>query len=175
MVFGPEDDFFNRFATLATRAPALPLMGGGKTRFQPVFVTDVARAVVQSLARPQASGVKFELGGPTVYSFEDLMRLMLAVIERKTPLVPISFGAARSIGGMGDLVARTGLFAPPLTTDQVELLRTDNVVAAGASGLADLAVAPSAMEPILPTYLYRFRPGGQYADGVRAALPSVAA
>lgn len=175
VVFGPEDEFFNRFATMASQAPALPLIGGGKTRFQPVFVSDVASAVTQALAEPKSAGTKFELGGPAIYSFEELMRLMLAVIERKKPLVPISFGAARMIGGLGDLIARISPFAPPLTTDQVELLRTDNVVTGGALGLTDLGVTPNAMESILPTYLYRFRPGGQYAEGVRAALPPAVA
>jgi NADH dehydrogenase len=174
VVFGPEDDFFNRFAQMASVAPALPLIGGGLTRFQPVFVANVAQAAVHSLDRADAAGGVYELGGPGVYSFEELMRLMLAVIQRKRPLVKISFGAARTLGAFGDLMARTGLLAPPLTTDQVTLLQADNVVSAGAPGLADLGVTPSAAEPILPSYLYRFRPRGQYADGLAAATPRAA-
>lgn len=170
VVFGPEDDFFNRFAALATQAPVMPLIGGGRTRFQPVYVGDVAQAAASALDR--AGGQTYELGGPTVYSFEALMRLTLGVIDRKKPLLSISFGAARFLGGFGDILARTGLIAPPLTTDQVELLRADNVVAADALGLADLGVAATAVEAIVPTYLYRFRRGGQYAEGVLAGLPS---
>jgi NADH dehydrogenase len=175
VVFGQEDSFFNRFGAMATQAPALPLIGGGQTRFQPVFVSDVAKAVAESLIRPEAPDATFELGGPGVYTFEALMRLMLGIIDRKTPLVTIPFGAARTIGTIGDVLSRTGLFAPPLTVDQVELLRSDNVVGEGVPGLADLGVTATALEAILPTYLFRYRDGGQYADGVRAALPSAAA
>ncbi len=170
VVFGPEDDFFNRFAEMATRAPALPLIGGGHTRFQPVFVSDVAQAVSAALARDDAAGQTYEVGGPTVYSFEDLMRLMLAVIDRKRALVTVSFGLAGFLGKLGEMVARTGLVTPPLTADQVELLRADNVVSNGALGLTDLGVTPSPIEPILPTYLYRFRRRGQYAEELRAAV-----
>lgn len=172
VVFGPEDDFFNRFAEMATRAPALPLVGGGHTRFQPVFVSDVARAVSAALARDEAAGQAYELGGPTIYSFEELMRLMLAVIDRKRALVSVPFGLASFLGRLGEVMARTGLVTPPLTADQVELLRVDNVVSSDVFGLADLGVAPSAAEPILPTYLYRFRRRGQYAEELRAAVSS---
>jgi uncharacterized protein YbjT (DUF2867 family) len=172
VVFGPEDDFFNRFGEMATWAPALPLIGGGRTRFQPVFVSDVARAVSAALARDEAAGRIYELGGPTVYSFEALMRLMLAVIDRKRALVTVPFGLARFLGKLGEMTARTGLVTPPLTADQVELLRNDNVVSNEALGLTDLGVAPSAAEPILPTYLYRFRRRGQYAEELRAAVAS---
>ncbi|HEY1414678.1 MAG TPA: complex I NDUFA9 subunit family protein [Caulobacteraceae bacterium] len=170
VVFGPEDDFFNRFAEMATWAPALPLVGGGHTQFQPVFVSDVAQAVTAALAT--SGGQTYELGGPTVYSFEGLMRLMLAVIDRKRALVSISFGLASFLGKLGEMMARTGIVTPPLTADQVELLRADNVVSNGALGLVSLGVAPSAAEPILPTYLYRFRRRGQYAEGLRAAVSS---
>jgi len=170
VIFGSGDAFFNRFASMATLAPALPLIGGGKTRFQPVFVGDVAAAVAQALAEP---GGVYELGGPAVYTFEALMRHMLEVIDRRPSLVTVPWGAARVIGGIGDLMARIGL-APPLTRDQVELLRVDNIVGQGAPGLAQLGIAPTAIEAIIPTYLYRYRKGGQYAEAIQAAVPAPA-
>lgn len=173
VIFGPGDAFFNRFAAMAVSAPFLPLIGGGQTRFQPVFVGDVAAAVAAALTDPAAAGQTFELGGPEIYSFEALMRLMLAVIERRRPLAPISFALARRLGGIGDLVARTGLLAPPLTSDQVELLRADNVVSAGAPGLAGLGVAATPLEAVIPSYLYRFRKGGQYAEALHLAEPAL--
>jgi NADH dehydrogenase len=167
VIFGPGDAFFNRFAAMAVSTPALPLIGGGATRFQPVFVGDVAAAVEAALTDPTAEGQTYELGGPAVYSFEALMRLMLAVIERRAPLVRIGFGAARRLGQLGDLMARAGL-TPPITSDQVELLRTDNVVTPGALGLADLGVSPTPVEAVIATYLYRYRKGGQYAEALHA-------
>ncbi len=163
IVFGAEDSFFNRFAQMATLAPALPLIGGGGTRFQPVFVGDVAQAVVQALDDPKAAGRTYELGGPGIYTFKALMALMLAQIGRNRALAPIPFGIADLMGRAGDIMASLGL-PPPITRDQVAMLRTDNVVAPGALGLADLGIAPQALEPIIETYLYRFRKGGQYAE-----------
>jgi NADH dehydrogenase len=170
VVFGQDDRFFNRFAEMAMISPALPLIGGGQTRFQPVFVGDVAQAVAEAVWNTDAAGRTYELGGPTIYTFEALMRLLLAEIGRRRLLVPIPFGIAGLLGSLGDLLAATPL-APPITSDQVQLLRVDNVVAQGALGLADLGVAASALEPIIPTYLYRFLKGGQYAEqtGSRAA------
>jgi NADH dehydrogenase len=170
VVFGQGDQFFNRFAEMAMISPALPLIGGGQTRFQPVFVGDVAQAVAEAVWNPDAAGRTYELGGPTIYSFEALMRLLLAEIGRRRILVPIPFGIAGLLGSVGDLLAATPL-APPITSDQVELLRVDNVVSPAALGLADLGVTASALEPIIPTYLYRFLKGGQYAEqtGSRAA------
>jgi NADH dehydrogenase len=167
VVFGPADAFFNRFASMAVMSPFLPLIGGGATRFQPVFVGDVAQACASALTG--ARSATYELGGPAVYTFEQLMRLTLAVIERRRLLVKVSFGAATTLGKVGDLIAKTGLMAPPITTDQVELLREDNVVGPGAAGLADLGVAATAVEAIIPTYLYRYRKGGQYAEATQAA------
>ncbi len=164
VVFGADDHFFNRFAAMAMGSPALPLIGGGRTRFQPVFVGDVAAAVAQAIEDPLAAGRTYELGGPTVYSFRDLMELLLKEIRRPRALVPIPFAAAKLLGLAGDIVAAATPFAPALTTDQVEILRADNVVSPGAPGLADLGVAASALEPIVATYLYRYRRGGQYAD-----------
>ncbi|MFI4975170.1 MAG: complex I NDUFA9 subunit family protein [Caulobacterales bacterium] len=165
IVFGPDDHFFNRFAGMAVFSPALPLIGGGHTRFQPVFVGDVGKAVAAAVASPDAAGQTYELGGPGVYSFRDLMELTLKEIGRSRMLLAIPFGAAKLIGAAGDLVALSPFpIAPLLTDDQVELLRADNIVHEGALDLADLGVQPTALEPILPTYLYRFRKGGQYAD-----------
>ncbi|MBV8593754.1 MAG: complex I NDUFA9 subunit family protein [Caulobacteraceae bacterium] len=168
VVFGPEDRFFNRFAQMAMVSPALPLIGGGATRMQPVFVADVAEAVARALERPEAPGGAYELGGPGVYSFKALMHLLLAEIGRARLLVPIPFWGAGAIGRGGDLMAAIGL-PPPLTADQVELLRADNVVSPGTPGLADLGIEASAVEPIIPTYLYRYRRGGQYAEISAAA------
>ncbi|MEO8812104.1 MAG: complex I NDUFA9 subunit family protein [Caulobacteraceae bacterium] len=169
IVFGAADRFFNRFAAMATLSPALPLIGGGATRFQPVFVTDVANAVGEAAIQSVAAGRTYELGGPAVRTFRELMELMLREIGRSRLLVPIPFGVASLMGAAGDLVAATGLIAPPITRDQVDLLRSDNVVSADALGLADLGIVASAMEPIVPTYLYRYRKGGQYAELTRAA------
>jgi NADH dehydrogenase len=163
VIFGPEDAFFNRFAAMAGLSPALPLIGGGSTRFQPVYVGDVAQAVAAALAMPETEGRTFELGGPQVYSFRDLMVLMLAVIQRRRILAPIPFPIATLLGRAGDLAAALGA-PPPISTDQVALLRSDNIVDPSASGLAELGVTPSPLEPILPTYLYVYRPGGQYAE-----------
>ncbi len=167
-MFGPGDAFFNRFAAMAVSSPALPLIGGGATRFQPVFVGDVAAAVGATLSDPSAQGQTYELGGPAVYSFEALMRLMLVVIERRAPLMRIGFGVARRLGQVGDLMARTGLISPLITSDQVELLRVDNVVTPGALGLADLGVSPTPVEAVIASYLYRYRKGGQYAEALHA-------
>ncbi len=166
IVFGPEDDFFNRFARMAIVSPVLPLIGGGHTLFQPVFVGDVAAAIAQCVADPATAGQTFELGGPGVYSFEALMRLILDVIERRPLLLPIPFAMANLIGMAGDLQAM--LMAPILTTDQVAALRSNNVVSPGAQGLEALGVTPTTLEAILPTYLGRYRKGGQYADLVES-------
>jgi NADH dehydrogenase len=168
VVFGPEDAFFNRFAAMAALSPALPLIGGGHTRFQPVYVGDVAAAVAQAVWDPATAGHDYDLGGPGVYTFKALMVLLLAEIRSQRLLVPIPFLAADLLGRGGDLMARIGL-PPPITRDQVALLRADNVVSPGALGLKDLGVTPSALEPIIPTYLYRFQKGGQYADELKAA------
>jgi NADH dehydrogenase len=172
VIFGPGDAFFNRFAAMAAGAPALPLIGGGQTRFQPVFVGDVAAAVAAAMENPTAAGQTFELGGPEIYTFEALMRLMLAVIERSRPLWPLSFGLAGRLGKVGDFMARSGL-VPPLTSDQVELLRADNVVSAGTPGLAELGVTATPLEAVIPSYLYRFRKGGQYAEALQMAEPAL--
>ena len=157
VIFGPEDGFFNLFAGLARMSPALPLFGGGKTRFQPVYVADVADAIVAGLTEASARGKTYELGGPKVASFAELMALMLDEIRRKRLLLPIPFF-------VGDIQATfAGLLPnPPVTRDQMKSLRADNVVSADAATLADLGISPTAMEAILPTYLHRYRRGGRF-------------
>lgn len=162
VVFGPEDEFFNRFAGMSRLGPVLPVVGAC-TRFQPVYVDDIAAAAVAALDNPTVQGV-YELGGPDVATFRELMQRMLSVIQRKRIVANIPFPVARLMaGGFGLLKTLTlGLVTPPLTTDQVRNLAVDNVVSDGARGLRDLGVAPTAMESVLPDYLWRFRPSGQY-------------
>jgi NADH dehydrogenase len=168
IVFGAEDDFFNRFGALASVSPVLPLVGGGETRFQPVYVADVAAAIARAATDPNCAGQTYELGGPGVHSFKSLMEMVNAVTYRRRTLVTVPWQAAGLIGMAGDLQAwikgGIGLVpAPILTRDQVALLKADNVVSEGAAGLAALGVAATAMEPVLPTYMYRYRKGGQFA------------
>jgi uncharacterized protein YbjT (DUF2867 family) len=158
VVFGPEDQFFNRLAALATISPVVPLIGGGETRFQPVYVGDVADAVVRCIDDPATAGRVYELGGPQVYSLRELTELLLAQIRRKRLLVDLPFGLAALQARLMALLP-----SPPLTPDQVEMLKRDNVVASGALGLEALGLTPTAVEAILPTYLDRFRRGGWYA------------
>jgi uncharacterized protein YbjT (DUF2867 family) len=157
IIFGADDSFFNKFAGLAGFAPALPLIGGGHTRFQPVYVQDVAAAALASLARADAVGQTYELGGPTIYTFRELMELMMAHTKRPRPLVHLPFWAAKFKAGFLEMLPK-----PLLTRDQVELLRTDNVVGEDAVGLGDLGVEATPCDIVLPTYLDRFRPGGRY-------------
>jgi NADH dehydrogenase len=157
IVFGPEDDFFNRFASLAVMSPFIPLIGGGETRFQPVYVGDVASAVVRVLDDPATAGRTYELGGRQVYSFRALMEVMLDEIKRHRHFIDLPFGLASFQARFLSLLPK-----PPLTPDQVEMLRRDNVVASGALDLGTLGIAPTPVEAILPTYLDRFRRGGWY-------------
>ncbi len=157
VVFGPEDQFFNRFAAMAMVSPALPLIGGGETRFQPVYAGDVADAVLKCLDDPATAGRTYELGGPKIYSFRELVELLLGEIRRKRLLVELPFGLAAFQARLMSILPN-----PPLTADQVELLKRDNVVSSGAMNLAALGIAPTAVEGILPTYLDRFRRGGWY-------------
>ena len=161
VVFGPEDDFFNRFAAMAAMGP-VPLIGGGATRFQPVYAGDVGAAITAALTDTAAPGRIYELGGPGAYSFRQLMEITLKETCRKSLLLPIPFGIARLIGVAGDLAAGIGI-TPPVTSDQVELLKTDNLADHGLPGLAELGVAPTPLESELPNYLWRFRNGGQFA------------
>jgi uncharacterized protein YbjT (DUF2867 family) len=163
IVFGPEDDFFNRFAAMARMSPVLPLVGGGKTRFQPVFVGDVAAAIVAALGSDAAKGATYELGGPTVYSFRQLLEIILQQTGRKRLLAPLPFGLASFQAFFLQLLPK-----PPLTPDQVRLLRRDNVVTDGARTLADLGITPNSVEAEVPAYLWRYRAKGQYADLAKA-------
>jgi NADH dehydrogenase len=167
IVFGQEDNFFNRFAAMAAMSPALPLIGGGHTRFQPVYVGDVAEAIARVTRDVSLQGVTYELGGPGTYSFRELMELVLRETLRRRILVPVPFGVARLMGKVAQLSAFA--IAPPITADQVELLKADNVVSGAAPGLTELGVQPTALESILPTYLYRFRRGGQFAEAAAEA------
>lgn len=168
IVFGPEDGFFNRFATMASFSPALPLIGGGKSKFQPVYVDDVADAVCAALERPDARGRTFELGGPNVYSFRELMTMMLAETGQRRLLLPIPFAAAPLAGLAGEIMGLAPFFDPPVTRDQIRLLKKDNVVGesgeAGVGALADLGVKPTTLASVLPTYMVRFRKYGQFAE-----------
>ena len=160
-MFGPEDDFFNKFGAIARLSLALPLIGGGHTRFQPVFAGDVANAVVAAIEGRTDEGKTYELGGPEVKSFKELMQLMLALIERKRLLVSIPFALAKLQASLLQLMP-----TPLLTPDQVELLRGDNVVSEAAiregRTLEALGIDPMAMETVLPSYLWRYRKAGQY-------------
>lgn len=160
IVFGSDDAFFNRFAAMAQISPVLPLFGGGATRFQPVYVDDVADAAIAALDRVDAAGGTYELGGPSVYSFRLLLELMLVEIRRKRLLVPVPFWLASLEAAVLELLP-----VPPVTRDQVELLKSDNVVSAGARTLADLGIEPTPLEIVLPTYMDKFRLGGRYAGG----------
>ncbi|PLR18875.1 complex I NDUFA9 subunit family protein [Caulobacter zeae] len=164
VVFGQDDKFFNKFGQMAASAPALPLVGGGATKFQPVFVGDVAAAIAKIIATPGAQGQTYELGGPAVYSFKELLELVLTETGRARALAPLPWPIAGLVGKLGDIQASILPLAPPLTTDQVALLKAgDNVVAPGAKGLSDLGIVPTAVEAVVPSYLYRYRKGGQYA------------
>jgi len=157
VVFGPEDQFFNRFAAMAMFSPVLPLIGGGETRFQPVYVGDVADAVVTCLEDPATAGRIYELGGPKIYSFREVLELVLNEIRRKRRFVDLPFGLAAFQARLMSILP-----SPPLTPDQVELLKGDNIVSSGALTLASLGITPTPAEVVLPTYLDRFRRGGWY-------------
>jgi NADH dehydrogenase len=157
IVFGPEDHFFNRFAAMAQLSPVLPLIGGGRTKFQPVYVGDGADAFLRRGEAEEPRGRTYELGGPRVYSFKELMQLLLRELGRKRLLLPVPFPLASLLAVFAQLLP-----GKPLTPDQVRLLRRDNVVSPGARGLADLGIAPTPVEVVLPTYLDRYRVRGYY-------------
>lgn len=166
IMFGPQDDFFNKFASMAARSPFLPLIGGGKTRFQPVYVDDVADAVATALDNEAFRGRVYELGGPEVMTFKELMELMLKIIGRKRVLVPLPFPVAGAMGSVGGALSTIPLVKTPITADQVRMLKHDNVV--GESGeevgtFEDFDIAPDSMEAILPTYLVKYRKAGQFS------------
>jgi len=161
IVFGPEDNFFNQFAGLSRLAPALPLIGGGQTKFTPLFVGDLAEAIARLIDKCEASGLTYELGGPEVFSFKQLMEFTLETIGRKRLLVPVPWPIAKVMGTVMGLLP----FAP-LTADQVELLKTDNVVSEAAAregrDLTGLGITGRSIQGIVPSYLYRYRRAGQF-------------
>jgi NADH dehydrogenase len=159
LVFGPEDKFFNKFANLARFAPALPLIGGGRTRFQPVSVSDVAAAITTCVDDASTRGKTFELGGPNVYSFREMLHIILRETGRRRLLIPLPFGLATLAGfGLQFLPGRL------LTPDQVTFLKGENVVAPDALTLQDLGIEPESLEAVLPSYLWRFRKKGQFEN-----------
>ena len=167
VVFGPEDDFLNKFAAIARISPALPLIGGGHTRFQPVFAGDVALAVRAALDGRARAGATYELGGPEVKTFKELMQLVLTTTGRARLLVPVPFWAAKLKATFLQLMPK-----PLLTPDQVELLHADSVVSDAATSegrtLAALGVDPVAMASVVPSYLWRYRAAGQFTGQAAA-------
>lgn len=175
IVFGPEDQFFNRFAAMTKSSPFLPAIGGGKTRVQPVYAGDVAEAIAAAIERKDSPGKTYELGGPRTYSFSELYDFILKTVVRKRLKLPLPFFVAKPIGLFTGAVFRYGIVvapilgAPPITGDQVELLKSDNVVGEGALGLADLGVTElESVEIIVPTYLWRHRPYGEFTEPGKA-------
>ncbi|HYE48442.1 MAG TPA: complex I NDUFA9 subunit family protein [Azospirillaceae bacterium] len=171
IVFGPEDGFFNRFARMAMLSPALPLIGGGHTKFQPVYVGDVADAIMNALSTPESQGRTYELVGPRTYTFRELMQLVLSQTGRRNRLVSLPWGLAKVKAAFLELLPWK-----PLTRDQVELLKADNVASGKEPGLAELGVLPTAAEVILPTYMDQYRVGGRFSmqrnTGSRTSLSS---
>jgi NADH dehydrogenase len=161
VVFGPEDEFFNRFARMAQMSPALPLIGGGKTKFQPVFVGNIARAIADTVEGKAKAGTVYELGGPEVHSFRDCMEIMLATIGRKRLLVPLPWGVASLMGSVFQYLP-----GKVITPDQVRSLRVDSIVSEAA--LAErrtfdaFGIKPTTLEAVLPTYLSQYRVRGEY-------------
>ncbi len=158
IVIGPEDDFFNRFAAMTRLSPALPLVGGGTTKFQPVYVGDVATVIAKTLLEPGHAGKTYELGGPQVFSFKQLMELLLTEIARSRMLVTLPSSLAAFQARFLELLP-----VPPLTRDQVLLLKQDNVVNKEALGFDALGIQPQAIEAVLPTYLDQYRRGGRFS------------
>lgn len=167
VIFGQGDGLFERFAKLAAFAPALPLIGNGETRLQPVWVGDVAEAIARAVEAPDAAGQTYELGGPAVMTLGDVIRRTLSETHQARALLPVPFFAARGLGTALGLSRFVGI-APMLTADQVTLLETDNVVSPGAAGLADLGIQPTGVDAITPSYLWRYRKGGQFAEAQAA-------
>ena len=157
VVFGPEDKFFNTFASLAQFSPVLPLLGGGKTKFAPIYVGDVAKAIVKALELNNSEPQIYELGGPENYSFKELMEILLSEIKKKRFLMPIPFGMAKFQSYFLQMMPN-----PLLTPDQVEILKYNNIVSGDYPTLKDLGITGTTIQSILPKYIYRFRTGGQF-------------
>ncbi len=165
LIFGPQDSFITELAGQVKAFPLMPAVGGAKTKFQPVYVGDVAAAIAHVLGREAAYGQTYELGGPEVYEFRDLIKYVGREVMAPRPLIYLPTLVARVIGVFGDIAAGLG-FPPVLTTDQVLMLKRDYVV--HGKGLRDLGIAATALESIAPTYLWRFRTNGQFAIPVSA-------
>lgn len=163
VVFGPQDGFFNLFASMARFSPFLPLIGGGHTKFQPVYVGDVADAIMKCLTDPATDGRTYELGGPTVYSFREILELIMRETGRERMLLPLPFWLASLEAAFLQLLPN-----PLLTRDQVKLLKHDNVVSGDLPTLDDLGIEATAAETIIPTYLDRYRQGGRFSRIQRA-------
>ncbi len=163
IIFGPEDEFFNRFASLTSFAPALPLLGGGKTKLQPVFVEDVAAAIAISVTRG-TKGQTYELGGPQTYSFKSLLEFILTTIDKKRFLAPVPWFASNIMGFCGELSGALPFVKPFLTRDQVINLKTDNVASEDALGFEAFDIRPATIEAIVPTYLSKYRKYGQFYE-----------
>lgn len=165
IVFGPDDDFFNKFAGLIRIMPALPLIGGGKTKFQPVYVGDVADAAIACLmGSEERCGKVYELGGPEILSFREIYELLFSYTGKRRALISIPFWVAKIQAFFMEMLP-----CPLLTRDQVESLKTDYTVSPEALKLEDLGIRATAMELVLPRYLERFRDGGRFADLKKAA------
>ena len=163
LIFGVEDEFFNRFASLSAFAPALPLFGGGQTKFQPVYVEDVAKVVAESVVRG-TTGQIYELGGPRSYSFKELLKFMLGVIDKKRLLLPMPWFAANIMGVMGELSGALPFVKPFLTRDQVKSLKLDNLVSDDAIGFEAFGIKPKTIESIVPDYLSKYRKYGEFYE-----------
>jgi uncharacterized protein YbjT (DUF2867 family) len=163
VVFGPDDRFFNKLASMARFAPVLPLIGGGETKIQPVFVGDIAEAIATLIDRGEANGKSYELGGPRVASMKELTQFTLDTIRRKRVLLPLPWSVSRLLGSILGILPN-----PQLTADQVELLKFDNVVSADAKAkgltLEGLGITPHTIESVVPEYLYRYRKAGQFTQ-----------
>ena len=169
VVFGEDDDFFNKFAQMAPFVPFLPLIGGGETKFQPVFVGDISDAVIACLSLPamgegNPQGKTYELGGPDVVTFKGIYETMFEYTENPRPLVNLPWSLAKLQASVFSLMP-----TPILTPDQVESLKTNNIVGKDALTLSSLGVQPTAMRSILPTYLNRYQPGGRFANIKKAS------
>ena len=157
IVFGPEDKFFNTFASIAQFSPFLPLVGGGKTKFAPIYVGDVAKAIVKAIELNNSEPKIYELGGPKNYSFKELMEILLIEIKKKRLLIPIPFGVAKFQSYFLQMMPN-----PLLTPDQVELLKHNNIISGDHPALKDFGITGTSIQSILPKYIYRFRTGGQF-------------
>lgn len=163
IIFGPEDNFFNRFAAMSAIAPALPLIGGGETKLQPAYVGDVAAAISKVVSQG-TSGDVYELGGPRAYSFKELMQFTLDAVDRKRFLLPVPWVAANVMGFAGEISGWLPFVKPVLTRDQVANLRSDNVVGEGVKTFSDLGIELETIEALVPTYLHRYRKYGQFYE-----------